>query len=686
MNRLNKNKLKLLPAIALVITLGLVTLFYSCSNEFLKPTPLSFFEPAATFSTVEGLNAAMAAVDRNLRHNWTHPNNNNAVNSNPLTTEYMFSDLMTYGKTDAAPTALDYSVGDQLTPQNAGGAADGAAFTDGDMIQYFWTQSYNGIKYANTIIGSIDNVKGLDEATKNAYLGRALFHRAFRYYTLIFQFGDVPLITKLPTVPKFTYRSTKKEAILDMLVQDMEFAVQWVPDKKTTLIGMVNQGACRMLLAKLYLATGQFQKAKDQMDILIDQSGYALIQGGSGNGSYGNFINYDAKNLTMPIIRNVIWDLHRPQNKVRADNTEAVMVMPNEGMNTASFRTWLLMRIFEPYLFSGGITDLDGSKQAVVNYARNASQYKDTLDYARALGRGIGVFRPTWFAQEPLWVVNGVKDAGDLRHSRKVGNWVNMEDLKYNDPTSKYYGQHLMLHHPTTGKILCSDTVRCWYEFPHYKLWLLDVASEANQAANQFNGATDGTTGGFADIYLYRLAEAYLIRAEAKFYLGDASAVDDVNAVRKRARCTQMYTTVNIGDIMNERARELLMEEWRHVELNRVSRCLALSHQSDEWGNTYDINTYDKQSGREATGGSYWWQRIYHYNEFYNGRNNPISTAGKKFVYNMDKHNMYWPISIATLNANRDGKLMQAFGYAGYDASTPEWDKWQDAVADEDKP
>ena len=33
------------------------------------------------------------------------------------------------------------------------------------------------MKYANTIINYIDNVQGLDEATKNAYLGRALSPR-----------------------------------------------------------------------------------------------------------------------------------------------------------------------------------------------------------------------------------------------------------------------------------------------------------------------------------------------------------------------------------------------------------------------------------------------------------------------------------------------------------------------------
>ncbi|MCH5683415.1 hypothetical protein LWM68_03455 [Niabella sp. W65] len=38
----------------------------------------------------------------------------------------------------------------------------------------------------------IDNVPDLDQATKQEFLGRAYFHRSFRYLALCFQFKDVP--------------------------------------------------------------------------------------------------------------------------------------------------------------------------------------------------------------------------------------------------------------------------------------------------------------------------------------------------------------------------------------------------------------------------------------------------------------------------------------------------------------
>jgi hypothetical protein len=49
---------------------------------------------------------------------------------------------------------------------------------------------------------------------------------------LVFQYGDVPLVTKVLEVPKQNYQSTKRDAILEMITKDMEFAVQGFPIRK----------------------------------------------------------------------------------------------------------------------------------------------------------------------------------------------------------------------------------------------------------------------------------------------------------------------------------------------------------------------------------------------------------------------------------------------------------------------
>lgn len=644
--------------LTIIMTTFLGSLFFSgCSDDFLKPDPLSFYEPGTTYTTESGLSAALSTSDKHLRDYFFTGGNH--------TTQMMFSDIGVRGTTDSKN--LLTNIDERVTPtsmlENTG---------------WFWTEGYYGIKYANTVTSYIDKVEGLDQNKKNEYLGRAYFHRSFRYLMMAFLYKDVPLITKLIEVPKESYKSTKREAILQMLTENMEFAVKWVPDQKDmATIGMVNKAACRQLLIKCYLATGQFQKAKDQADILIEQSGYSLM-----SDNFGQF-NPGGEPETWNITRNVIWDLHRPENKLISENKEVLLGVISRGSGN-SFAGFSAMRMYGPFWNDSKQTD-PNSVYAVRNHARSNKDYNKKLDFLRAIGRGIADIRPTHYATHSLWYVNGNDDKGDLRHNSTVGNWFPMDSLKYNDPKSTYYGK-TFAEVPAT----CPDTIRAYFGFPHYKLYLKDVLAEENLSSTNFAGASKG---GIADWYVYRLAETYLLRAEANYYLGNpAAAAKDVNTIRKRAKCTELYPedgTFTIGDIMDERARELYMEEFRHFELSRVSYCLALSGKPDEWGNTYDVNTYDKQEGTDESGGSYWYQRIIHYNNFYSAGNKGVivnsNNTGGAYAYKINKRNLYYPIPNAAITMNSKAKLAQNYGYDGYDADVEKWDSWTEAVADEEK-
>lgn len=637
----------------------------SCSDEFLEPKPLSFFEPGIVFTTQSGMDASMAMCDRHLRVNFIWYDSGGRDQDSPIGAELIFSDMMLYGKTDNGNP--DDNIAYRLTPSGY--------LTSSYLKNAFWDESYSGIKYANGIITSLPNVTGITDEMRNATMGRAYFHRAYCYYSLVFSFGDVPLITRLPDVPKEDYTSTKKEIIIKKMIEDLEFASKWVPKQsEMQYYGMVNQEACKHLLIKFYLADGRYKDAEDVATDLINNHGLSLMTETFGT----NTIGTQGEQNTWSITRNVIWDLHRPENEIGSFNKECIMGLPN--LSEQSFVAFKSMRVFGPYWNDNNIMTPDGKKGAIKNWARNNGHYDKTLDWTRAIGRGIGVYRPTYFAQHTMWEVNGVEDKEDLRHNSEVGNWVNMEDLTYNSESSpEYNGQHLRLYNDE-GTILCADTIRCWYDFPHYKYYYFDAKGEENQGTTNFNGSSLGANG---NLYLFRLAETYLLRAEARLYQNKISeATNDVNELRKRAKCSQLYNTVNIGDIMNERGRELWLEEFRHMELVRVSMCLAMSKVADEWGNTYDINTWDKQEGTDAAGGSYWWQRIMHHSLYNKGA---INSGSKKMNYTMDKHNLLFPIPKSAIESNRKGILKQNFGYEGYDAAAPVWSSLEEALADEEK-
>lgn len=203
----------------------------------------------------------------------------------------------------------------------------GGGGSEVNQFSYFWGETYTGIKSANTITSYIGKIKDMDEASRNKYIGWAYFHRAYRYLSLVFMFKDVPLVTKIIEGPKFDYKTTSREAILAKMVEDMEFAVQWVPEQKDMKeIGLVNKGACRMLLSKLYLATGQWEKAIQQLNEVIDNSGYSLM-----TNTFGTFVT-PFNTETWPIQRNVIWIAPNLKISCKQKIKKVILGMPNRGI------------------------------------------------------------------------------------------------------------------------------------------------------------------------------------------------------------------------------------------------------------------------------------------------------------------------------------------------------------------
>ncbi len=647
-----------------------------CTSDFLEQDPLSFYEPATTYKTEAGLQAAMTQCDKQLKTYRIDGNWNNVG----IFTNYLMSDVGMYAKTDMGGGFQD-NFDAKLTPTS--GMANGG---DANYMQRFWDEGFNMVKYANTILSYIDDVKGLNDATRNAYKGRAYFHRAYAYYNLALQFGDIPLVTKLISVPKLNYTSASKEAIFKMLVHDLEFAVDNVPSQRDmAYVGQVNKEGCMHLLVKCYLAVGEYAKAESMATRLIEEQGLKLM-----TETFGTWQPSGAEK-TWKVTRNVLWDLHRTPNIADPANKETIMMISNS--NDQDFTVYNVMRACFVHWSNSVIRDPHGMATPGNNIARSNSNYNETLDWVRAAGRGIAVNRTSYFFNKTIWNYDGETDWQDLRHNREVGNWMEMEDFKYNNPNSECYGQNYQLyatedHIGTDGKvivhkgdILCSDTIRSWYPTPLYQLYILDTPNENEKGANQFQGASGKGANG--DMYLFRLAETYLLRAEARLYQGNATgATEDVNAIRQRANAKKMFTTVNIGDIMAERARELYLEEFRQAEMVRVSWCLARSGVADEWGNTYNLNTWDKQDGTDLEGGSYWYRRCVNYNVF-NREYGKGQQGNQTFEYKINKHNLFWPVPNSAITANSKAPLRQNYGYDGYDETVPMWNNWEDAVRDE---
>ncbi|SMG13999.1 RagB/SusD family nutrient uptake outer membrane protein [Arenibacter troitsensis] len=556
-----------------------------CSIDRLEPDPLSFFSPENTLIDKAGMDGLIVTLNSSLREE------KGQNDGNLLLGEWNYSDFTVNG---APPGDVLHNFELQMTPNST---------EDNECIVY-WNLAFRSIKNANVIISRAPEIE-LTASELNEVMAKALFHRSYWYYRLVHQFGDVPFVAEEVTSPKLDFYTHSREAVLQRITKDMEFAVQYLPVDVQP--GDVNQAAGSFLLTKCYLSIREFDKAIAEASKVINDGKYALMteRFGTTEPEFLTFSFLDSNDF------DVLWDLHQKNNKSLAENTEKILVSQNQfntigSQNTAKSRdtspTWWQAR--DPN-GTRACTDLD---------------YGKGLNMIQQLGRGVGRMVPSQYFRDMRW-----EDPDDLRYSHN--NWFGMERYVYNDPSSAYYGQPF-------DPASVTD-IRQWYPIAYNKLIYIDESG---------NNQADRST---SDEYIYRLAELYLLRAEAYWWKGDIPrATADVNVVRARAQAS-LVDAVDLDYIFDERARELYFESPRKTELTRVAYIMA------------SLNR-DGYTLENMTTNNWFYDRVMRRNHFYveeilQGAN----------IYRMLPYHVYWPIKEVHIRENSLGHLNQTPGYPG---------------------
>lgn len=145
-----------------------------------------------------------------------------------------------------------------------------------DGLDRWWSALYQGIKRANVVIEKVPAIP-MNEALKNRYIAEASFLRALYYFDLVRAWGGVPKITT--TTPPLKVPRASKEEIYDLIIQDLLFAVDNLPEKNQYSLndlGRASKGAARAFLAKVYLFKGDFINAEKYAIEVIESNQYDL--------------------------------------------------------------------------------------------------------------------------------------------------------------------------------------------------------------------------------------------------------------------------------------------------------------------------------------------------------------------------------------------------------------------------
>jgi len=602
----------------IILLVGIFIFAWGCSDSWLEPKPLSFYTPENTYVDADGFYAAITTCERNMRHEFFG-------DGSPILTEFILSDMAVEGTTDKAGPQMDLDVA-LLPDANLNN-------TDRTKVGWYWYEGYKGIKYANVVIAQIDNAKYKDEAERNAVLGSAYFHRAYRYYKLTHQFGNVPYLDWEIVEPKYDFYSYDRWSILEKILPELEFAYQWVPEKVDR--GRTSKAACGVLLMKVCMALGEFDRA--------------IAVGNEIAAKHPLMTQRFTANQSKPRT-NLMHDLHSVEAKLDRSNTEGLMYVVAYPEIDGSDRIQT-MRNGVPFWNSGNVRTPTG--QSGTSVGIHASETDPWMDLNKSYGRGIGRLRPTSYYTNKVWTE---KERNDLRGIYNRDSWRSPEDLQYNHPDLKrdnnpWYGQNLVK--PVAMSV--EDTIRCWFSWPHYKLFVPDPLQ--NQWA-----------GGETPWYIYRSAEVHLMLAECYYWKDQpAQAAIALNVVRIRAGADPLTAAdVNIGAILNERARELYYEENRKSELTRVAYTYAKTGKPCEvfGGRVYRLDNFSGPGGTGSNvkqeGINFYYDWVMKQSNFYNK-----GVIHKWAEYKMSVHHVLWPVPANAINTNIRGIINQNIGYPG---------------------
>src|SRR6187399_2064168 len=212
-----------------IVVLAIAFLSNSCS-KILEESPRSGIVPSF-FNSPSGVLGGISGVYNDMRSAW---------GTEGFTTEMVAgTDEHLAGASASGIQVHNYN---GLNGSNFG-AAWGTAYTD-----------------INTLNGVLEYGQAIDlpEATRKQYLAQAKFLRAFWYFYLVQNFGDVPLNTTFITVPSQAASRQPVAEVYEQIIKDFTEAAADLPNTPTApfLGKAATKPVAQLLLAKAYLTRG----------------------------------------------------------------------------------------------------------------------------------------------------------------------------------------------------------------------------------------------------------------------------------------------------------------------------------------------------------------------------------------------------------------------------------------------
>ena len=398
-----------------------------------------------------------------------------------------------------------------------------------------WDDHYLGIAACNAIIGRAPEAE-MNDNIRQIRMGEAYFLRAVYYHILVMQWGAVPLELEETREVRTTATRAPESQVYAQIISDLEMAANMLPGEQPDY-GRATSWAAKAMLARIHLTVKNYPQAYTYATDVIDNGPFSLVP------DFGEL--WDINN-----VRNseVIWSIqYTADERLNGGGNRGHLyflmeydIMANMRRDVENGRPW------KRFLPSRFFIDMMQSNR------ENDSRFDKAWKFA-------------WMANNPSTLMPGVSigDTGvyvvpysvpENIHQSNNEKYVFFDIDDYFDPNSP------------NGEVPLGKRNR----YPSLNKYI-EPTRPTMQHVN-----------GLRDFVVTRLAEMYLIGAEAAMLSGDpGEAADLVNFVRKRAawpgKEAEMEVTAGMMDIdfiLDERALELCGEMFRWPDLKRTGKLI----------------------------------------------------------------------------------------------------------------
>jgi starch-binding outer membrane protein, SusD/RagB family len=456
--------------------------------------------------------------------------------------------------------------------------------TDGnkDINLYSYTSSHGttttlwraAYVFINTCNGIIDNADKVDmpAATRNSILAEAKFLRANYYFILVQFWGDVTLNKNFISASNTAAKRDPLADVYDFIVQDLKDAIAILPagpKSSGVLPGKATATAAKHVLAKVYLtrAGSKAKKADDYqnafstaVDIINNRAslGLNLVPDFAKVFAEGNEDNEE-----------VIWSVQHTAN-IAYNGPNNSGISSSNGISTFSADNVLNHMWVGQYEKRNGMirSTLYGRPyiRCIPTRWLTDTAFKERVNDTRYSK----TFQTVWYANNPdpkgypVWT-------SPLPAGAPADAVVGQPKFKFGDTA---------IYMPGVPASAAKIAATRYLLIPPDKY---DATLSATMTKYFDTKRPDLNSPSVRPVIAFRLAETYLIAAEAAFMTGNMTdAVKYINVVRERAaypavNVTAMDITVadlSIDFILDERTRELCGENVRWWDLVRTGKLL----------------------------------------------------------------------------------------------------------------